>query len=1600
MNARRSSSAPRARSLALSLALFTSAAVLSPAPTRAQQTGARRPVHAGDVTGLDLGLEGALTATRGGPLRWLVTTYEVVHLRDLRPAVGTRVRVLTSLSQDTPAVEVTTDAFGRAAVSLDVPADAPDSFRCVIEAVSPSHVQRRFELDVRTSDPRELTLTVPRARTPRDGTLRVWGRLAHRDTHAGLAAARVDVQLLDANQHPVGAPAQLRTDASGLFVRSFRLRHDIDGAVWVRARTPEAERWVETMQQATVGDVEAPPLLVGVAPARWIVQPGEEVGVDVVVRTPDGRPVSGATVRADSGAVTEPRTRRLRTDARGRTHFTWRAPALAEGFADVSISVQAAREGVGSTNGSATVRVAGSDYAMALAVEAGALPGALGGKLFVRVLGIDGRPAAAGVPVVVSGPRIAAGPLRATTDDDGVAVVELELGAAAAGQADRCGGDAATSVSVQVGQGARGTTMERCIPIDPDAAARVRVEPGIVVAGAHARVEVARAPVARGLPVAVTLLVREGAGMRAVASHVLPPNENITEVVIPRDVVGHVIVRARPLFGSERQEVRGSTASLWSTAGERFGADLRLDGGSRTASVTLRGAARGDRSAVIVALPLDEARELSARLSAEALGPLGDLRRAPGLLGEHLALAALATHTPLDTGAPAVLRGRDIVPVPAPEAPASLGLLRDPWRARARFVGGRLALILRAVEAYVVQAIPEHIDDVAVHGPRGWDFNAQIVDAIAAAGRLGGDGARGLGGEPLSIVALRSLDPAFTYDNVARRVTRERMFKLLLLLRTFVQQQSLDLRWSWQGDPTTWLEQAIGRWAPGVGSVQRTDLVDGWGHPFVLRPTPGGRARFTALVPVQGYELLSGGPDGRVGNGDDLWDPTARVLPTGTVYARAVNEDAVVARLRGVELGRTTLEMAAGYFSAGVPYVEYQHGSAVVLDSGADELPPLLNPDPDPLALRRPSEPGDGAGGALATLHDDGASVQLALDEEPRAWGAVVAAWTPDGFPSVAIGTARAGAPVLVDATPPERIRVGERVSFDMHVTSVVPDDQSLTLETRMTRGRAAATSTAVRVGGEQSTSSSVSLDATEVGDAQLDILLTNGNGDVVSHGSHRIVIDEGMHPILRRAAFPVRDGEWSVSLDVPDGARRAQGRLVLMAPRAFADHPGLAELRENDPALLAWSYALSGRRPSAALRAALLRSQLEGGGVQGHAPSLSTACAITAWSADGVDDVEASAARERAVSVIGDIQAMDDRDGNAGIIRTQATMLVALATGGMADPIDADDEGLDPVATTTMSLATSLRAVLRSQRGEPSLLARAAAALLTASPGDLHGIAMLDLAAAHLESNGAGALVVPSEERRDRDEVLDATLALALAAHQAGRPELASRLLRGALSEENVLVRLGGEPAFWLLAAGAYGVLGVGDPSSLSVEIDGRSVRASLHDGLAVVPLAGLSPGSSRNVTVRAGGPAGVLARVEASYGAPFVARNDGPLALAIDGDLGNYGGVAALELSITARDRVRTAIVEVQLPAGVAADDALVAAVRGSTGVSGAEAREPGFLRIVLSPMERENRVVVPLPLAWRAQGSLRGLGVIAYPESRPSAMSSLAPRPLAIE
>ncbi|HEY8427910.1 MAG TPA: hypothetical protein VIL20_06025, partial [Sandaracinaceae bacterium] len=609
------------------------------------------------------------------------------------------------------------------------------------------------------------------------------------------------------------------------------------------------------------------------------------------------------------------------------------------------------------------------------------VPG-LPGRVLVRIVGADGEPVADRA-IALEMPRLG-GRLTATTDRDGVAVLEGIVGEPSADE--DCGGPTAAAAELAVG----GVRETFCLAVDPDATLVVRAPP--IEPSRRVRLEILRRSSVARRPVVVDALVHAGDGWAPVASASLAAGESRLWLALPDDVAGEVWLRARPVLEGSRQ-VRGGGVLAWVGPAPR-GVALVAD--ARSARV--EGAAGSDTLAVF-ALEPERADALLASL-ARVLGPVGAAIDAAA--SEARVRMLLATRTPRDEAVSAVLREGEIVVLPLPDRPAELGLLRDPWRTRARFVRGRIGRIMRAVESYVAFSVPGALEEVAVREARGHRFNAAILEAALSHAGLGGENATALDGEPLDVAALRAMDPAFTYDNVARRITRERLWRAAWMLRQLVRDRQLDLPWARRGDPAQYLAAMLEaddvEWEE---APERSHLFDAWGRPFALRPARG-RARFTFLEPVPGWEIVSAGPDGRFGTGDDLADPFARVLPSGGLYAEAVGEDELLARLNGVALGRATAETLGELFE--VPELEHAEEHDVTIALGS--APPRLRPSEiGPVAVAPPLD-------ALGAVGPAGNGARTwTLPPERRRHSAVAIRFSASVPPSSARTELVAGAP-------------------------------------------------------------------------------------------------------------------------------------------------------------------------------------------------------------------------------------------------------------------------------------------------------------------------------------------------------------------------------------------------------------------------------------------------------------------------------------------------------------------------------------------------------------------------------------------------------------
>lgn len=1505
----------RIASLALALGLVC--ASLSQGHVDAQER-ARRLVAAGEVTGLEMTIEGALHAPPGGRVRWLVTTYEVLRRRDLRVAGGITLTVTASFADGPALMTTTSDAAGHAVLELPLPEDLESGTQISVEAISPRGIRRVFdapiELDART----RIDLVLDREATLPGGSVVAIGRV--RDVRDGRPRAAEPVTLSLREGTLVRAPLELVTDASGVFATEVALP-ERTGTFQVFAATEDAGAsvTVSTREDTTSA------LWVRAESDRAVVRPSEVVHVDVLVRAADGSPVPGARVVWSDAPPPEHDDEVIRTDASGHATLRWeieRTAAPDERVEDRARAIQVVHAAHGTGGASAHVRITRAPLFVTWSVEGGALTPGLGARLYVRATRPDGGPRA-GVAVALAAGALGAAQ-QGVTDADGIVALETTL-AATHDDASGCGGPTAVAASLVVD----GAERDICLPIEPDALLGVR-------AHAHADaldVALTRRPEANARPISVVVLARRHEAWEPRARIVLGAHESTGTIPLDDAAAAPLWVRARPIV--DGQEVVGGSTVVYPRGAPALGAfEVGAEGAHLAADAG---------STLLLAVDESAASSLDARLVALTT-PLGEAtaRGRTPLFVEAFA----ASMVPRDTAAPAVVREGSVSPLSMPDDAVQEGLLRDPWRTRARFVRGRLGAMMRAVESLVDSHVPSAIDQVGVEENGHWRFDREMLEAALAEAGLGDERAAALDGEPLDIAALTTLDPSFTYDHVARRITRQRLFRVLWFLRELVRDRQLDLAWARRGDPREYPLSLLEAEIYNDGeSPERAHLFDAWGHPFVLVPVRG-HARFDRLQPVPGFELVSGGPDGRVGNADDVWDPFARVLASGSVYAEAVQEDELVARLGSVELGRATVETLAEAFS---------YEARVDYDVSVTSASVPWGSEPAPLSTTSP--PLAELPTVARALFGRGSATAWSPPHERRAYVGFALAFDARGDLALRTQPFAAGAPYIAHVETPARMRVGDVLRVPIVFVRLTSEE----LAEPVVEAVASSGALGARVEGR-----GLVLEGREPGVASVQLVLRSPGAPEYRVSARVNVLPTG----ALRAAHTGAMGVDALSLDlpVPSDARAWRARWVLGAPSALRRDPLFLEGAAHDAAISAWADVLAGSTPSPDDMAALE-------GIVSTAPSgLHTACALVAWASAG--DAERDPHFRQA--------SQDLARTLPSELSSRAAMLAALAPA--APNLGDTSAGIPSVVAT---LREDAWRALATERDHPTTLAEMAAALLLVDRDDAVARALFERARAAADATEGFPAETP--------DGLAGTLALVIAARQIDEDALADALADRVIARLYLAPRLGVETRFWALAASSFGALGGDAPARARVEIDGVSREVSLEGGAAV--LDDVRPGA----TVRVHAEGRVWARGEVRALAPYRTEDALPIDARIEGDVGVLGERAGLELVLESDTDEETSglVVELALPSAAVLDPTARVSIAGASAVESVTGPDgASVLRIALRPLRGRTTLRVPLPLRWRASGTTHGLGLVVYDRAQPWALTTRPERTLEVQ
>ena len=814
-----------------------------------------------------------------------------------------------------PSVKATTDASGRTRLMVPVPDGDARALQLIVGVRSGSHERTRL-VKIQRGPLHVVAVHVADARVVPGSSVSAWVEVTSASTGEPAPGARVELELVEG-----GMPREtfaLTTDAGGTAMARVPIPFT-DEPTWsweLRGRSLAPGGRLAGHAEVGLRPREETPGMPRLAASfvETTVLAGDRVAFVVRLRDASDQPIARLPLRYWIGPRgTEPPkdeeawarlAKAASTDAEGEYHGFTDAPTLVVHGVGTTLRLVARSAVEGhALEASATVSVGVPTSTAELLPEAGSIVPGVDQRLLLRVLDGRGKPVAASF--TVNGDGLAG---AVTTSAEGEAELTwrppVEVGALR--NVGPCAGGVAAAVTVRpVGVvpalGPRSGPFELCVPVHRDAQALVSVDRLTARVGERVHVRVIEVPRAEGKgarpkeggPPAAYSLVLRSENREQAASVWVEDGEKGADVELPPGAPGVWSISAASPSPARPARVASGALVVLPRILPRLAAKVSggraAPGGAVDVDVDLsdgKGAGLpGTVAAVVVDLHgggsvsglewMDTRRSISRSLGVA-------LHRCDRFVEGDPALE------PLRRG---LLGGRIAAPL-QPEL--------DPGGTAREAFTRTFGEVLRSLEGAVFEAsgAPDRLDDVRRRGPRGgWTFNPELMTLVTAAMTTPPETP---GGEALSLADLLSLDPQVTFDNVARRVTRLKLFYVLQQVRAFKRERQLDPDEPIFKDPNALLRRLV-----RDGRISEDLLLDPWGGTLQFVAQPGPPLPF--LTVARGFELRSPGPDGRVGNADDVRDPFERVVRSGTPYAQAMGEDRVVDARYDMEVGEPTV---------------------------------------------------------------------------------------------------------------------------------------------------------------------------------------------------------------------------------------------------------------------------------------------------------------------------------------------------------------------------------------------------------------------------------------------------------------------------------------------------------------------------------------------------------------------------------------------------------------------------------------------------------------------------------------------------------------------
>jgi hypothetical protein len=820
-----------------------------------------------------------------------------------------------------------------------------------------------------------------------------------------------------------------------------------------------------------------------------------------------------------------------------------------------------------------------------------------------------------------------------------------------------------------------------------------------------------------------------------------------------------------------------------------------------------------------------------------------------------------------------------------------------------------------------------------------------------------------------------------------------------------------------------WLSRMVER-----GLIDAEDLADPWGGSFTLRRTQ--KPSISIAIEAANLELVSPGPDGKLGTRDDISDPFARAVPAGTAYAIASGEDQLMAQLArlapGAEVLRRLLEayqrvtaevaeeeigdavgasVSEGWGTIGTgSYGTVGHGSGSGSGYGSGSGS-LRGRSARPPSVRIGSASASGGVSGFASVVRERfpstllfrpasavdpsgkTTISIPLSEAVTTYLVEAVVWSEDGWSWSTQTEIRVDKETVIDAPVPRHTTVGDIIHLPVRIGNRSSSDRKLDvavfapgkLDAPMVERKG------VKVPGKDTVVEAVELKLTRA---------MKGSVTVGVRSAQGVALDAVRRPIVvHRPARRVRK-----SVDILAGAAKAGAKadvLRLLVDERAIEREGSqvlirvgAGLFETVPkaSMSMWAAAWSGE--------AKLDRKVIGALSSRDEAALALAIGVT-WRHKDVSDMSLAYALPQlsaALDAIAKLEVKDDR------LQKRASILLLLA------PATRDLHARQPLDADLQAILRKLRKDVQSSvaevSGDPKLWAQVAAALALTAPASSKLARVKELVRRvrrHLLVVGPHTWVATDSG------VYETSALLALAELKLGAQKRALALLR-TLAKLAQTKRLQSPLVMALARVAAEEASPGGPPKEINLHVNGKTRRVTLDGGVARTPAPALSRPGSHTISVDTGTSAPALYYLEAvsEHGLPWdvVPETPGSIVASIDGEVGAVGKPGKLVLTVRNRSprTIASPIVELSLPAGTELDERAKREIRRHT--RGDSEATRGTMRLRLAGLPPGAKRKISLGFRWSVGGKLQGLGIASFPEDRPGDISVARPRVLKIQ